>query len=743
MEICYGFRVNFQDGSSLTERDFASEGEQFLRETDKVLSYAYQYQNPQLLLTLYLDIFRQEGAVEWSISLENRGEVLLELASVNLAEGQLISTHSKVVYVPWKALNIGLQSTDVHVGIESLLPDRSHYFDSFTALHQPSSKRNILFGCCSFHSYFPHVLVQAKKNNENLDICLVNMLDQLLLPAGSSITTEKAVLIIGDQDHDQLFRLYMDRVCHEMHPASKFRKPPTGWLSWYYYYGTVTEQDILENVRNLEQFPDIHPEYIVIDAGWFLETGFGDWEANSKFPHGMKWLADQITASGYKPGLWFSPLLADAGSALVQQHPNWLLRKNGLPVAGMNPNGSDVLELHEKNNIKFVLDLTHPEVLEYLHFLFHRAIHDWGFRYIKLDFLVRSLFTDQGNHSSLGREQILYPGTTTAKAYRNAMSVIREAAGKDCYILGCAAPLFSSIGDIIDANRMTPDITRRNYTVNAARPTAWELVKICSKTMAARYFLNGTAGFSDPDVLVVRGHEPEGISDDYKPTLDEARVWAGIVALSGGLLFYNDNLTVLEEERKPIVNQLFPVGPGAAIPLDYFNTDAPEIWKLAISRDGDRQMIIGLFNWGETAKDMTVTLDELGFDRNEKVHGIELWSQAYVSGQGELQVLQVLPHSMRLLSLCSDVSQPHLIGTDMHFSQGWAEFERITWANQTLTLSWKPSYTKRGNIHIYIPAAFLQASIDTNAEVLGQSGSVMTVSQKDILGDLWIKFHIA
>src|SRR5690606_12599999 len=161
----------------------------------------------------------------------------------------------------------------------------------------------------------------------------------------------------------------------EMKPISHFNQPATGWLSWYYYYGKVSEDDILDNVRGLQGLNQIQPEYVVIDSGWFLETGFGDWEANSKFPDGMKSLANKISEAGYKPGLWFSPLLADAGSILVREHPDWLLMKEGVPVAGMNPNGSDVLELHEKNNIKFVLDLTNPEVLEYLRSLFHRVVH--------------------------------------------------------------------------------------------------------------------------------------------------------------------------------------------------------------------------------------------------------------------------------------------------------------------------------------------------------------------------------
>lgn len=380
-------------------------------------------------------------------------------------------------------------------------------------------------------------------------------------------------------------------------------------------------------------------------------------------------------------------------------------------------------------------------MLEFLRVLFHRVVHEWGFSYIKLDFLVRSLFTDQGNHSSVGRDQIIFPNVTTVQAYRNAMKVIREAAGPDCYILGCAAPLFASLGDLIDANRMTPDITRRNYVPDQVRPTAWELVKICSKTIAARYFLNGRAGFNDPDVLVVRGHEPEGISDDYTPIVDEARVWAGVVALSGGLLFYNDNLTALEKDRKPILKQLFPVGPSAAVPIDFFNADAPEIWKLSLLREGEEWTVLGVFNWGETVKDIPIDLVRLGFEEGQTVHGVEFWSQDYVTGcANRMQVRDVLPHSMCLIAIRPQIDRPQLIGTDMHFTQGWAEFESVTWEQGTLKMRWRRDYRQRGKVGLHLPSAFLQSTIESNGRVADRTGNLLTVFPDVASDTLWVAF---
>ncbi|RAV16068.1 hypothetical protein DQG23_29180 [Paenibacillus contaminans] len=742
-QFIFGFRIELEGGVSFTERDFEQVGDSGIvtrGESAGGTSGTVRYRNDLLEVTVELELDERERAAVWSIGIVNLGAEPVVLERVSMAEGELRHFSNEKAYRPWMALNVGLQSTDMHAGIETIQPNRTSYFDSFTLLHQADWQWEILLGCISFASYFSHVLV-TQRAEAVFDVTVAASLDRLKLMPGASAATEKAVLLFGTDGHDRLLEAYMDKVCRQMEPRSSFTKPPTGWLSWYYYYGTVTEQDMMDNATALrEQFPELPVDYIVVDSGWFLETGFGDWEPNGKFHYDMKRLADRITEAGFKPGLWFSPLLADSGSKLLRDHPDWVLRNNGMPVAGMNPNGSDVLELHEKNNVKYVLDLTNPDVLDYLRVLFRKVTREWGYRYIKLDFLVRALFTDRGNHSSLGRDQVYFPGMSTAAAYRNTMQVIREAAGDDCFILGCAAPLFASAGNLIDANRMTPDITRRNYTANPVRPSAWELVKLCGRTMAARYFLHGKIGFNDPDVLVVRGHEPEGISDDYKPTPDEAKVWAGVVALSGGMLFYNDKLSELEEDRKPILRQLYPIGPAAAVPLDFFNPDVPERWKLAVRRGDEQWTVLGVFNWGEECRDMTIDLESLGFAAEESVHGLEFWSRSYVSGCGRLTLPAVRPRSMQLLALHARTYRPQLLGTDMHFTQGWAEFASAGWADHTMNVVWRPDYVQRGIVVVHVPEAYAYERIETNADHWEKRGQLLLLRQRHGAEELKIRF---
>lgn len=170
-----------------------------------------------------------------------------------------------------------------------------------------------------------------------------------------------------------------------------------------------------------------------VDDGWQL--CHGDWEANKKFPSGMKALADKIAATGRTPGIWLAPFMVSPNSQLTKAHPDWFLReeKGNLVRAGITWNGNP-----------YGLDSSHPQVLEWLDRLI-RKVRGWGYGYLKLDFLYIGALPGTRSHD-IPREI----------AYRNAMQVIREAAG-NAYILTCGAPIVPSLG-LCDGMRIGPDV---------------------------------------------------------------------------------------------------------------------------------------------------------------------------------------------------------------------------------------------------------------------------------------------
>ena len=207
-------------------------------------------------------------------------------------------------------------------------------------------------------------------------------------------------------------------------------RAPRVWCSWYAYYRDISQDELL---GVLEQVAGLGFDVFQVDDGW--QRGIGDWDANDRFPSGMQALAERISAAGLQPGLWLCPFIVSPRTRLFQQHPEWLLRDS---------TGRLVEAGHNWGDFYYCLDTTLPEVQEWLAQLIRR-VTGWGYRYLKLDFLYGAAMP--GNrHRPTHRE----------RAYREALQLVREAAG-DAYILGCGAPILSSLG-VVDGLRIGPDV---------------------------------------------------------------------------------------------------------------------------------------------------------------------------------------------------------------------------------------------------------------------------------------------
>jgi alpha-galactosidase len=218
--------------------------------------------------------------------------------------------------------------------------------------------------------------------------------------------------------------------CSKQNSVKRFETAPSVWCSWYSLYRWINEGILL---KAFNDFCDIPFEVFQIDDGW--QRSYGDWEPNKKFSSGMKAMAEKISATGRTPGLWLAPFMVSTHSQLARERPDWLLRdEKGSPVrAGITWTGNP-----------YCLDSSHPQVLEWLDQLI-RKTRKWGYGYLKLDFLYIGALMGQ-RHTDIPREA----------AYRNAMEVIRSAAG-DAYILACGAPILPSLG-LCDGLRIGPDV---------------------------------------------------------------------------------------------------------------------------------------------------------------------------------------------------------------------------------------------------------------------------------------------
>jgi opacity protein-like surface antigen len=309
-----------------------------------------------------------------------------------------------------------------------------------------------------------------------------------------------------------------------LQPQKDDRPPvttPAGWCSWYQLYDKVTEAQVVANLEACAtHFDHRFLRFIQIDDGF--QKAAGDWDANDKFPHGHRWLTDQIHARGFQAGLWIAPFAVSEGSGVPASHPDWLLKQNGAPLVPLENAGW--------GGKVYAIDPAHPEVQEWLRQLARRIVRDWGYDYVKADFL--HFATSGDGHAG---------GATHAEAYRAGVAALRDGLGLETFLLGCGAPLQHAIG-AVNAMRIGGDVE-----------ASWEGIQGPARAAALRSFYQRSAWLNDPDALVVRP----------PLTLAEARAWASIVALTGGVTMFSDDLTQLPAERFEILQRTIPVAPAA------------------------------------------------------------------------------------------------------------------------------------------------------------------------------------
>jgi alpha-galactosidase len=118
-------------------------------------------------------------------------------------------------------------------------------------------------------------------------------------------------------------------------------------------------------------------ERFVLDDGWFGKrdndtTSLGDWDIDArKYPDGLKPLVDHVTGLGMQFGIWFEPEMVNPVSDLYKAHPDWALTIEGRPIL--------------ESRTQLVLDLTRPEVSDYLFGKIDAVLSNHAVSYVKWD----------------------------------------------------------------------------------------------------------------------------------------------------------------------------------------------------------------------------------------------------------------------------------------------------------------------------------------------------------------------
>lgn len=571
--------------------------------------------------------------------------------------------------------------------------------DMFAVIGEKKAGVGFLVGFLSQKNHFGSIYADFNKGS----LSMWANGDNALLEPGARMETDWAVFTPVLLGHRAPMEDYFEAVARENHaliPAGA----PVGWCSWYHFYTGVTADNIEDNLNAvIEQQESLPVELVQIDDGY--QTQAGDWLTfRSTFPRGVKPLAEEISDAGLIPGLWQAPFIVHPRSTLAREHPEWLLRKaDGKPV-----NTGFVW-----NTLNKALDLTVPGALEYAKIVVSTAAQEWGFPYLKLDFLYAAALKGEYHDRSKTRAQVM----------RMGMEALRAAVGPRVTLLGCGAPLGSVVG-IVDAMRIGPDVSgdwlprfggissplRHEPSMPSARNSIHNIL--------TRANLNRYWWMNDPDCLLIR--------PDTNLSLDEVRSLATVIALSGGSLLLSDDLTALPVERLRIAEVLLPVIEEDVRVLDLFEDGMPEKLRVDITNEIDTWHVLGRFNWSDSAADFRV--DPASFQLDDDVYLFrEFWSGWIGRFDANTPAVfnQVAPHGCVLVAARKlQENQAQYIGSDLHFTQG---SEVVAWheEDQALEMTLRLPRTTEGEIFLRLP--FKPGLISVNGTAVALSEELAQV----------------
>ncbi|MGD9029565.1 MAG: alpha-galactosidase [Anaerolineae bacterium] len=553
------------------------------------------------------------------------------------------------------------------------------------ATQRPADGAAVLIGFVTAEDQLAEILVR-KDRSQVVARCHC---DGVRLDPGESLRSETLLVWTGS-DALPLLEAWADAMGSEMN-ARVPRDPPTGWCSWYTFYGENTEQDVVDNVTAIEAH-DLPLEVVLIDDGY--QTAIGDWFSldREKFPDGMKAVAEEVHQAGHRAGIWTAPFGAAADSQLLDQHPDWVLRDDAdQPVVGWVHWGKTC----------YALDCTHPEVLDWLRETFNQMRQEWAIDLFKIDFLFAA--------ARPGRRYD--PTATRAHALRRGVEVIREAIGAGAFLLGCGAPLGPCVG-LVDGMRIGPDVDP-NWHPIWRHDLSSVSTKNALRNVVTRAPFHGRLWANDPDCVLVRER-----GQDMDLVLNEMRTLAALVALSGGLTLDSDDLSQVNPGRLKYLRQTLPPTGISARPLDLFEHEMPRLFVLPVERGWGYWWVAGVINWDDHTVETTVRLADLGLPAG-RYHVYHYWRRRYLGVvEDAITVRRHQPHETAVLLFRPVSQRPDLLTTTFHVCQGVAEIAdcrvEIADSSTRITVMLQKAGTQFGRLLFTVPKGWrlVEAQVD-------------------------------
>lgn len=195
------------------------------------------------------------------------------------------------------------------------------------------------------------------------------------LRPGTDFQAPEVVLTYSGEGLGKMTRSYHDFYRkHMIRSPYRSRKRPILINNWEATYFDFDTQKLLEIAREAKKDGI---EMLVMDDGWFGKRSsdncsLGDWTVNEeKLQGGLKKLVDQVREIGLEFGIWFEPEMISPDSDLYRAHPEWAIQIKGRKAT--------------RSRNQYVLDLSNPEVVDYVYECVAKILRSAPISYVKWD----------------------------------------------------------------------------------------------------------------------------------------------------------------------------------------------------------------------------------------------------------------------------------------------------------------------------------------------------------------------
>ncbi|MBE7725071.1 MAG: alpha-galactosidase [Enterocloster citroniae] len=331
----------------------------------------------EFFLDLHYKIYPEYDLMERNVVLKNQMSEPIQIERL----------HSAQFHIPYENLNFS--NVHGHWGAEQqrfvqkvsygkiIIENRrgisSHNHNPYFVLDRDASETSgeVYFGALRMSGNFSGVVEQTPYGETLVQMGL-NSHDCLMeLASGESF--EAPAILCGysssgfETMSHNLHRFARDRIIHK-------GIRPILYNSWEATEFHVNSRD---QIKLAQKARELGAELFVLDDGWFGErhstqNGLGDWYVNEgKFPNGLEELIGAVINLGMMFGIWVEPEMVNPKAQLYQDHPDWIYHYE--------------TRVSDTSRVQYVLNVTKPEVREFIYNILDNLLTKYDIDYIKWD----------------------------------------------------------------------------------------------------------------------------------------------------------------------------------------------------------------------------------------------------------------------------------------------------------------------------------------------------------------------